>query len=325
MYILKPYTPQLKGDWEKVLQRAVNGTFLHSRNYLEYHGERFSDVSLIIYKENIPVGTFPAHRNGDEIYSHQGLTYGGLVITLLLSLENILIIFREVLRYYAESGARKIHIQELPSLYVSTNTEWLSYLMFIVGGKVSRADLTFAVPLPLSQGNYSKGRSWGIKRSQKNGLKVKETADFKTFWEKVLIPNLWSRHQVKPVHSLEEIQHLATNNHPHIRQFEVWDQDELIAGTTVFETTTTAHTQYISSTPRGKETSALDLLIHYLMTEVYSGKLFFDFGIVNTDQGRKINRGLMEWKESFGARPYVHLTYSVDPGNYKLLDGVIPP
>lgn len=325
MYSLKPYSPQLEGDWEKALQSAINGTFLHSRNYLEYHGERFSDASLIIYRENMPVGIFPAHRNGEEIHSHQGLTYGGLVISFMLSLENILLMFRELLRYYAESGVRQVHIKDLPSIYVGSSTEWLPYLMFIVGGKVSRSDLTFAVPLPLDSDKYSKGRSWGIKKAHKKGLKVKETQDFRGFWEKVLIPNLWSRHQVQPVHSLEEIQCLANINNPLIRQFEVWDKDELVAGTTVFETTTTAHTQYISSTQQGKEISALDLLIHHLMVEVYSKKSFFDFGIVNMEQGRKINRGLMEWKESFGARPYVHLTYSLDPGNYHLLDGVIGP
>lgn len=323
MFSIKPYSPQLEGDWEEVLKGAINGTFLHSRNFLAYHGERFLDTSLVIYKKEIPVGIFPSHRKGNEIHSHEGLTYGGLVISLMLSLDNILVVFSEVLKYYAESGAKKIYIKDVPSVYVSSSTEWLPYLMFIVGGKVSRSDLTFAVSLPLDQNNYSKGRVWGLKKAQKKGLKVKETKDFCAFWEIVLKPTLWSRHQVKPVHSLEDIQCLAIKNHPHIRQFEVWEQDELVAGTTVFETANTAHTQYIASTPKGKECGALDLLIHHLMVEVYSLKSYFDFGIVNSEQGRKINGGLMKWKESFGARPYVQLTYCLDPVNYKLLDGVI--
>src|SRR5690606_13901610 len=103
-------------------------------------------------------------------------------------------------------------------------------------------------------------------------------------WEKVLCPNLWERHGAKQVHTLEEMQLLAIRNAPHIRQFEVLDRGETVAGTTVFETRTTAHTQYIAATPRGKSLSALDLLMDYLIKNTFSHKAYFDFGTVNKRQ-----------------------------------------
>src|SRR5690606_31903570 len=101
---------------------------------------------------------------------------------------------------------------------------------------------------------------------------------------------------------------------------EVLDEGNIVAGSTAFETTSTAHTTYISSNLRGREPSALDSLIDHLLTKVFPHKAFLDFGIVNKNPMKIINKGLMELKESFGAKPYVHQFYRVDPRNWALLE-----
>lgn len=323
MYAIEPYTPSLLPDWNRVLDESINATFLHARSFMDYHGNRFTDASLVIFKNKKPIGIFPAHRIGEEIYSHQGLTYGGLVLSRLLSMERIIAVLKEILRHYHDKQIKNILIKDVPSFYGTSSLEWMAYCMFILGAEIIRTDLTFAIPLPISSSSYSKGRKWGISKAKKHGLLLREVKDFMPFWENVLVPNLWRRHKVKPVHSWEEIQSLANNNLPHIRQFEVWEQERILAGTTVFETKTTAHTQYISSTPRGKELAALDLLMDHLIQQVYPHKHYFDFGIVNENQGKRINKGLMKWKESFGAKPYVHQFYKVDPDRFGLLEDAI--
>ena len=52
-------------------------------------------------------------------------------------------------------------------------------------------------------------------------------------------------------------------------------------------------------------------------------RFFFDFGISNENQGRKLNQGLSYWKESFGAGTVVHDFYEVETINYRLLDTVL--
>lgn len=287
---------------------------------MEYHGNRFKDASLVIYKKEQPVGIFPAHQVAQEIYSHQGLTYGGLILKVGLAMVEISSVLKEVLRHYHELEIHNIVIKAVPSFYGSTSLEWMPYCMFLLGAENFRTDLSFAIPLPASPRAYSKGRRWGINKAKKCNLSIREVNDFRPFWEKVLEPNLWQRHQVKPVHSLDEIYQLAINNKPLIRQFDVLEQGEPIAGITMFETQTTAHTQYIASTPRGRARSALDLLVNHLLQETFSHKAFFDFGTVNENEGRQINRGLMEWKESFGAQAYVHQFYKMDPGRFWRLE-----
>ena len=39
---------------------------------------------------------------------------------------------------------------------------------------------------------------------------------------------------------------------------------------------------------------------------------YFDFGISNEQGGRKLNRGLIDQKEGFGARAVVHDHYAID-------------
>ena len=56
---------------------------------------------------------------------------------------------------------------------------------------------------------------------------------------------------------------------------------------------------------------------------MFAHKKFFDFGISNEAQGRKLNQGLSYWKESFGASTIVHDFYEVQTANSHLLEKVL--
>lgn len=296
---------------------------MHSRSYMDYHGARFDDTSLLVYRDDKPVGLFPSHRIADEIHSHQGLTYGGFILNQDLPMTGIIAVIKEVMRYYLGKGVKRLVIKDVPSFYGSSSLEWMPYCMFLLGADNFRTDLSFAIRLPIGPRTYTQGRKWRVNKAKRRGLTIKETQNFQPFWEEVLVPNLWERHRVMPVHTLEEIKRLAENNKPFIRQFEVLDEGKIVAGATLYETPTTLHSQYLSSTARGRELSALDLLIDYLVREEFPQKAFFDFGIVNEDQGRTINKGLMDWKESFGAKPYVHQFYKVETDRFAALEAAM--
>src|SRR5690606_37498826 len=102
MFTITPYRPSLLNDWNTVLSQSLNGTFMHRRSYMEYHGDRFSDFSLIIYKKSRPVAILPAHRQDTDLYSHLGLSYGGPVI-VRLSVDSIFQMFKCLLAYCRDS------------------------------------------------------------------------------------------------------------------------------------------------------------------------------------------------------------------------------
>ena len=91
----------------------------------------------------------------------------------------------------------------------------------------------------------------------------------------------------------------------------------------MFVTKEVAHTQYIMTLEEGQKYGAVDFLIHELISKVYKDKNYFDFGISNEDNGKKLNIGLLRWKEGFGARTISHNFYEVNTDNYNLLDKII--
>jgi hypothetical protein len=154
-------------------------------------------------------------------------------------------------------------------------------------------------------------------------LIVREETDFESFWNKILIPNLIARHNVSPAHSLEEIRFLKNKFPKEIRQFNVYVNEKIVAGTTIFETETTAHCQYISKFERNENLGSLDLLYSFLLQNIFSQKQYFDFGSSNEEQGTKLNAGLSLWKESFGAITVIHDFYELETANYYKLETAI--
>jgi hypothetical protein len=156
-----------------------------------------------------------------------------------------------------------------------------------------------------------------------NNLVIKEEKDFKQFWNTILIPNLSEKHQAKPIHSLEEITKLRTMFPDNIKQFNVYHNNIIVAGATIFETAGVAHCQYISKFEKKQDLNSLDFLFDFLIHKQFSKKRFFDFGSSNEEEGQKLNGGLTYWKESFGASTIVHDFYEVQTANYYKLDNVV--
>ena len=81
MYNVELYTPERKKEWNIFIENAKNSTFLFDRNYMDYHADRFQDFSLMIYRKNKLYALLPANKKSNVLYSHQGLTYGGLIMS----------------------------------------------------------------------------------------------------------------------------------------------------------------------------------------------------------------------------------------------------
>ncbi len=285
---------------------------------MEYHADRFTDHSLLALKKGKPVALLPANIADNTLYSHQGLTYGGLILHKKVKLKEVAAIFSSVLQFLNEKGIETLQIKMLPKIYNRLPADELDYLLFIASAERVRADVLSVIdnknPLRIAT-----NRLEGVKKAQKQGLRIVEENDFKGFWEKILTPNLALRHQALPVHSLGEITDLASKFPINIVQFNVYKDNEIVGGATIFETEAVAHVQYISANADKQQLGTLDFLFEYLITERFRNKRYFDFGTSNENLGKNINEGLLYWKECFGARSIVQSFYEVKTANYKKL------
>src|SRR5262249_45051657 len=107
------------------------------------------------------------------------------------------------------------------------------------------------------------------------------------------------------------IQLLAGRFPDNIRLFGAFRDGEMLAGVVVFENPTVTHAQYISSSDAGRTIGALDAVFDHLIKHHCAAKAYFDFGISTVDGGRTLNQGLIEQKEGFGGRAFVHDWYEV--------------
>ena len=321
-YNIVKYNLEYKAIWNSFVAKSKNGTFLFHRDFMEYHQDRFDDFSLMVFKKEKLVALLPANRVGDELHSHQGLTYGGLLLSKDIRFEIVLNSFEALLKFLDEQNIITLYIKEIPSIYYHIPSEESRYFNFILKAELMRRD-TLSVIDNLNKLRFSSSRNEGIKRAKKHGLQIANDDDFEVFWNSILKINLKNKHNASPVHSLEEILNLKEKFPENIKQFNVYHEDQIVAGATIFETEHVAHCQYISGNDDKNTLGSLDILHDYLINEFYSDKRYFDFGTSNENNGKNINKGLQFWKEGFGARTLTQDFYKIETKNFKELKTVL--
>lgn len=318
-YRVEKYTKENRLAWDTFISGAKNATFLFARDFMEYHSDRFTDYSLLVYKDDLLYALLPANIVGDKLYSHKGLTYGSLVLSKSAKLLYTFEAFKALLAFLNAKAISTLELRNIPTFYNTMPSDELSYFLFKANATLIKRDALMVIDTS-NKIKFQKNRREGINKAKRNGLTIAVDDNFEGFWNEILIPNLQKKHGVAPVHSLEEIQLLATKFPDHIKQVNVYKDNVIVAGTTLFLTKTTIHPQYVSGNSDKNAFGSLDLAYDYIINHFDSSKRYFDFNISSEENGTALNSGLIFWKESCGARTYVADNYLIDTACYKTLD-----
>lgn len=305
------YTPLHREEWNTFTHTAVNSTFLFEREYMEYHSDRFTDHSLMFYRNGKLTALLPADIKGKTLQSHGGLTYGGLIFQSGTGTTDVMELF-EALTEYMRSNihAEKLIYKPIPQIYCSQPAEETLYALFRSGASLTSRSISTTIETR-NRGRVSELRRRGAKRAEKVGATCGKSEDYAAFW-KVLENTLMERHHCSPTHTLEEIKLLQSRFPENIKLYTTTLNGEIIAGTVVYETKTVAHLQYIAASPAGRDCGALDILITHLIYNIYPDKKYIDFGISTEEGGRVLNEGLIRQKEGFGGSAVVYDTYELN-------------
>ena len=300
----------MKEEWDKFIDDSKNGTFLFKRDYIEYHKSRFLDYSLVFKRKGKMVAVMPANIDGKTIYSHQGLTYGGIVSGTSMNaplMENLIGSLKDVL---GRDNISRLIIKRIPHIYERVPSEDDLYIFNKINAKLIRRDLATTIALP-NKIPYNRLRERKLKKAKELGIYVSQSDNFKDFWE-ILTQNLKNKYGRLPVHSIEEIEYLRKLFPNNIKLFVSFYEEKMVSGVVVYENETVAHLQYSASTSLGKEISAEDPIIDYLIDLYSSNKNYLDFGISTENEGKYLNTNLLFYKEGFGGRTIVYDFYQVD-------------
>lgn len=308
MISLEQYNPERdRREWDDFVTTSRNATFLLSRGYMDYHADRFEDASLIARDGHGHIlALLPACREGDTLYSHRGLTYGGwLMPPRRCDALDMLEITDALLPYMASHGLKTLVYKPVPHIYHSRPAEEDLYALIRAGARLTSANVSSVIdlqnPLPFDQGSRQRAR-----KALKLGTVCARSDDWEGFW-KILTELLDTRYGAAPVHTLAEIRMLTSRFPDNIRLYTATLDGELLAGVVIYDTGLVAHSQYTAATPRGKELSLLPALYTRLI-ETCTAR-YFDFGTSNEDGGREVNPGLLRQKCSYGARAIIYPTY----------------
>lgn len=334
-----PYTPQHKEVWNSLVNSSRNGTFLFQRQFMDYHADRFTDVSLIFYKGEASadgnynmqssqqqaeaqtpsaaklLGVLPASAHGLEVVSHGGLTYGGFILSSNAHATDVGEMLELSIAHYSRCGYEQIIVKPVPYIYHAQPSDDELYWLFRKGARLISRSLSTAIrldaPLP-----FSTLRRRKTKKALREGVTVIKTtdpADLEAFWN-LLAEVLMQQHGKAPVHSLDELL-LLQSRFPQNIQLHVAKHvatSTLLAGTVLFITPQVVHAQYIAASPRGREVGALDFLFQRLVVQfAATARRYLDFGISTEDHGHWLNEGLNFQKEGYGGRSIVYDSYAL--------------
>lgn len=272
---------------------------------MEYHNDRFTDFSLMIFLKSKLIALLPANIKDNAVISHQGLTYGGLIIQPQLGVSKAEAILEEIITFLKKNEISKLLLKQLPFFYHQSSNFELESILFEKKALIIKRNLGSVIHLQ-KELTFHKTKLKNYRKAEKNGFQITKNSDFTSFWNKVLVPRLQEKHQTKPVHNLEEITLLANRFPNCIYQYNLWLEGKILAGITIFKDKKIIKSQYGATTNLGEKYRALDYLFLYIAKKYKAdGYLFFDQGVIEG------NYSLLKQKEEHGGAPYVQDFYQL--------------
>ena len=308
MFEIKRYTPQDKTIWDQYVSKARNATFLFYRDYMDYHSNRFHDYSLMFFKNGRLHSLLPAHSSDDILCSHFGLTYGGLIMDINVTIAETCQLFECLNNYLRLKGFRCVQYKAIPWIYHQVPSEEDLYALFWKCGAnllTRNVGTTIFIQQNLK---WRRNHLRQLKKARLNGITVQRGADIAEFWP-VLEQHLWQRYQSKPVHSLAEMQLLQSRFPNNIIQYNAYKEGHIVGGITIYLSHNVVHAQYSSGNAEGMALGAMEIIYDKIMHEDYPNYAYLDLGSSTEQECSVINEGLISFKEGYGGRAVVYDTY----------------
>lgn len=303
-----PYRPEMAQEWDAVVDTAPGGTVLHSRRFLDYHGTRFRDLSLMGTRpdETAISMVFPLAadlKDPELAVSHPGSSFGGVIGPARDPFHHRSFVCAAAAVLH-EKGFRRLLYRTTPApLLCQPDDGILPDLIQL--GRVVQLDLWSMLRLdsPLPERGYWQSE---LRRAERKGLRaepVASPADW-ALLHRTIAQRLESKFHRQPVHSLEELIDLDRRLGPQSRGLlNRSGTGEVLAALWCIDFGTgTLHNQYNFTTDEGLRLRAASYGIAVaLESAVAEGFRQFYLGRNTLEDGWSVSRDLLRFKARFGA------------------------
>ncbi|MDY6368125.1 MAG: GNAT family N-acetyltransferase [Clostridia bacterium] len=323
-FIIKNYVPDYENKWDAFIENeSVNGTFLHSRRFLNYHPEgRFTDASLVVFDNGGHViAVIPACKtleNGKTIFSsHSGSTYGGIIFAKRIYEFDKVSAIIDGVENFIKTEYDQVVYKITPTLFSIEPADLIEYALYYKGYS-SYSELNSYIDYSSYDknvlSNFAQGKRTNVNNCIKKGMTFKEIFsddEIKEFYS--ILSVTLKKYDKKPVHTVEELIEFKNNR---LKQecafFGTYLDGKMVAGSMnfYFKNANVAHTQYLCALPEFSKLSPMTFTYYSVIKDCMEkgyGKL--SFGISTEDCGRYVNEGLTKSKEAFGGKHAVNRIY----------------
>lgn len=305
---IERYSPENKRRWDEFAARSRERCFIFQRDYIDYHGERFSDHSLLAFKGQRIIALLPLEVDGERAFSHRGLTFGGwLTPTGRFDVFDMDRVFEKLIEYLRTNGVKEFIYKRVPTIYSVCGADEDAFVLEKLGGERIKSDITMAIDLTSPQTMRYDTRQ-NIKRATASDVVIEREDCYEEFW-RILSERLEEKYNAHPVHTLQEIKLLKAAFPKNIHLYTARERGELAGGVVVYESTETIKAQYIATTRRGRDNGAVAAMIERIIGDYRLTHKYFDLGTSNGNGILGLNEGLIRHKYGLGGRPVMTEVY----------------
>lgn len=310
MITIVSYNESYRLSWDNLVDSSYNGTFMHKRDFIDYHKDRFVDSSILIYFNDKLCAVFPAVIQENKVISHPGLALGGLVYNSSIRGYDVLEVLIKI----------KEHYNYLPIVYKTTPSEFQRHAvsddiwsLFNLKSKKISCELSSVLNPLTTNYDYSTDKKDELNSLRNNivlsAMDLTNSELVTEFWDTVLIPNL-KKYNINPTHSPEDIHYLYSKFPVFVKGLLArHESGKMLGGLIIFRFNKCYHVQYSVTNAKGRALNALTLLHHYMIEHLPSDIHYYSFGKSTEDKGYKLNTNLYNYKNGFGGGSMNYDTY----------------
>jgi hypothetical protein len=308
-------TPSLLNEWEQVVEQASNGHAMARVPYFTYHADRFEDHSLLFKKSSRFLAVLPANRDGRVLYSHQGISFGGLIMAQRARFEDVQEMFRLLLAHLHDEGIEKLIYRAPPHPYQVAPREDDIIFLERAGARIVETKIHNMVRC-VAKAPRNKGWKNCISRSVKSGLQIRNDASIDEFWPMIerLVREV---HRSQPVHSLDEIKLLKSRLGDDMPLLTAHSADGALLGGHLFLRSPSVLTaMYIGESPDGRDLGAGRFTLHHLLTDPAYQGIWLDLGQLVNPANNEVLDSLLSYKEAAGSRVISRHTWEIETAGH---------
>ena len=302
MMRVEKYNEPLQGEWDSFIGRSVNGLFQHQRSFINYHGSKFDDHSLLIYDGNSLLGCIAGVIKDGLYISHPGLGLSEIIVKKG-STRKYRAILLEVLSYLSSQAVTELVLRSIPQPYKSKSTSAIDFYYHATNVQVIGTKLSMIIPTADDKLYDAYSRKI-VKQMNHCTSHTVDSVSFHTQLRKYLQLN----YSTEPLHTESELTYLCKSFPEQIVCYQLIEGSVSKAGACMFYYRNIAKLQYLYS-EKGDYSRKLMDDIRLLVKDRYE---YIDLGTSNSLAGGNLNYGNVKYKESLGGLAMLVNTYKVN-------------